>query len=143
MIISLIRMRTMAARLPGFVRGFAVWMAFSLMLAFTPCCEIFAGAHTAPENVESRHAPDPDSGLHSHEPDGHRDICGKWLDNASSSAVISDGVLTSLWQGKVAVLSAPEHYLFVSHEPHVARWRPLHSLSPPHALYLLFTRLLL
>lgn len=142
MIISLIRMRTKAARLPGLARGFAAWMAFSLTLAFTPCCEIFAGTPVAPEQVASRHAPDADN-FHSHGTGGQRDICGKWLDNASPLALTHDGALTPSWDGKAAVPPAPGHYAFASHDPDAVPWRPLHPLSPPHALYLRFTRLLL
>lgn len=131
----------MAGRLPGLARGLAAWMAFSLTLAFTPCCEIFAGTPAAPEHAASRYAPDAGSGPSSHETDGH--ICGKWLDHASRLALADDGALTPSWDGKVAVPPAPGHYSFVSHDPDAVRWRPLHPLSPPYALYLRFTRLLL
>lgn len=143
MSISLIRMRTMATRVPGLVRGLAAWTAFSFMLALTPCCDVYAGTPAAPEHAASRHAPDSDHGLTAHETDGHRDICGKWFDNASFSGFTHDGALAPSWDGKAAVPPAPGHYAFASHDPGAVSWRPLHPLSPPYVLYLRFARLLL
>ncbi|MBI3571842.1 MAG: hypothetical protein HY082_12215 [Gammaproteobacteria bacterium] len=144
MIISLIRIRRKAARVPGFARGLVAGMALSLAFVLTPCCGIFGEAYAAstPGDTESHHAPAADNDLHSHKSEGGG-ICGKWLDSVSPSAVIPDGALMPSWEGKAAVPSAPEHYSFVSHDPDAARWRPLHSQSPPYALYLRFTRLLL
>lgn len=146
MIISLRRIRSMTARVPWMMRGLTAGMALSLVLVLTPCCEIFGEAYaaTAPGDMENHHAPAADNDLHSHEPEGHGNICGNWLDNASPSGVVSYGALTPSWEGKAAVPLAPEHGSFISHNPGAITWRLLHSQSPPtYALYLRLARLLI
>lgn len=142
MTISLIRMRTMVARLPSLARGLAVALTLSVILAFSPCCEVVSNAHAA-EQAASPAAPDPHSASHSPETDGRGDICGHWLDNASAFAPIHDGALTPSWDGKAAIPSALGSYSFALLDPDAAIWRPLNSAPPPHALYLRFARLLL
>ena len=137
MIISLRRIRNTTARVPWLARGLTAWMALSLVFVLTPCCEIFGEAYAAA-------APTADNDSHPHEPDGHGGVCGKWLDNASPSGMVSYGALTPSWEGKAVVLLAPEHGSFLSHNPGAITWRLFHSQSPPpHALYLRFARLLI
>lgn len=146
MIISLRRIRSMTARVPWMMRGLTAWMALSLVLVLTPCCEIFGEAYAAaaPGDMESHHAPAADNDSHPHEPDGHGGICGKWLDNTSPSGAVSHSALTPSWEGKAAVPLAPEHGSFISHNPGAITWRLLHSQSPPtYALYLRLARLLI
>lgn len=85
MTISLIQMRTMAARLAGCTRAIVASMVLSLVLAFAPCCGIFSEAYASSEQAAKPPAPDSDRASHPHETDGNRDICGKWLENATSS----------------------------------------------------------
>ncbi len=144
--ISLMRLRITAARLPWLARGLVTGIALSLVLAFTPCCDIFGEAHAvpAPGDVTSHHAPASDNDLHSHESDGPGDICGKWFDDASPSGAVSYGAPTSSWEGKAIMPLAPTRHPLMSPRADTLKWRPLHSQSPPpRALYLRFARLLI
>lgn len=133
--------------MPWLGRGAAVGLALSLVLAFTPCCNIFGEAHAASslEAAESHHASGSvANGSHSHEPDGQGGLCGKWLDNAPYAGMVSSDALTSSWEGKVIAPLVPERYSLISLNPDAIKWRLLRSQSPPsHALYLRFSRLLI
>lgn len=143
---GVMRLRAMVTRLPWLSRGLAAGIAFSLVLAFTPCCDIFGEAHAAPApgDVESHHAPASDNDLHSHESDGSGGICGKWLDDTSPPGAISYGVLIPSWEGKAIMLLALIHHPLMLPRADTLQWRSLHSQSPPpRALYLRFVRLLI
>lgn len=146
LVISLARMRSRAARRPWLSRGLTAAMALSLALVLTPCCEIFGDAFAASglENSQSRHVPAADNGLHTHGTDGHGDICGKWLDDASSPVAVSYGPLASSWEGKATLRLSLVSYPQMFRQADAAMWRPLHSVSPPsRPLFLKFARLLL
>ncbi|MEK7206612.1 MAG: hypothetical protein AAB134_01855 [Pseudomonadota bacterium] len=99
--VSLVRLKAKAVRMPWLGRGLAAGLALSLVLAFTPCCNIFGEAHAASplEEVESHHAPGSAAGgSHSHEPDGQGGLCGKWLDNAPYAGMVLSDALTSSWE---------------------------------------------
>ena len=145
--VSLVHLKASAVRMPWLGRGLAAGLALSLVLAFTPCCNIFGEVYAASslEEAESHHAPGSAAGgSHSHEPDGQGGLCGKWLDNAFYPGMVSSAAFTSSWEGKLIVPLAPERYSLISPNPDAIKWRLLQSqFPPPHALYLRFARLLI
>ena len=144
LVVSLMRMRSRAAHRSWLSRGFAAAMALSLLLAFTPCCEIFGTAYaaSATEDALNDHASAADCGSDSHESDGQGGLCGKWLDSAPLSSAVSTGAFSPSWEGKAPIP------LLIVQLPLMSRQavglRPLRSVfPPPRLLYLSFARLLL
>ncbi len=72
------RRRSIASRL------LVTWLALSLFLTLTPCCEVFADAVASPTtDAVFDHGHDgPDDALHSSESSGFHDPCTQWLDHA-------------------------------------------------------------
>ncbi len=81
---SLMRIGAARRRTSITSRLLAAWLALSLILTLTPCCEVFADAVASrATNAALDHEHDgPDGALHSPGSNDFHDPCTKWLDHA-------------------------------------------------------------
>lgn len=117
-------------------RMFAAWLALSVILALTPCCDVYAVFMPS-----AAHAAAPDRTTVSHNHDGGDDKpCAAWLDRNDVLPAESGALLTAA--PKLAIAAASVFRMPLSTST-LVRQLFVASASPPDALYLRHARLLL
>ncbi len=124
------------------VRALSGWLAFSLALSLTPCCELIAGIFPIRSAQAAEHThTHVDGSAPGHAPAGQPDPCPSWLD--TTSPALPAGFVSAVGPEPEAAVYAPavaRHLVQTRHAPQrrIARAPPAHSIP----LYLRFSRLL-